>query len=229
MQLFYSEEVFIEKINSLNEEESHHVSKVLRLKKGDIFHLTDGKGSIYKCIIIDVYKSVTYKVIEIEKIAPQRSYYLHIAMSPTKNIERFEFFIEKSVEIGIDEITPIICKRSERKIVKKERLEKIAISAIKQSIKPIKPKINDLTDFEAFIKNFNADYKYIAIMNGDYNIKTLKNPGNYIFLIGPEGDFDNNEIFFAQKNNYQTLSLGSQRLRTETAGIFIATALNILL
>ncbi len=231
MQLFYTPDIKTN-IYTLTEIESKHCIRVLRLSTNDKIQLIDGKGNFYEAKIIDPNpKKCIVEIIETKKDFGKRNHYLHIAIAPTKNIDRFEWFLEKATEIGIDEITPIICKHSERKMIKAERLEKIIISAIKQSIKAYKPKLNNLTNYSDFIRqNFNG-VKYIA--HCEENKKTdLKNSyskgQNVIILIGPEGDFSPNEINLAKQNNFQEISLGESRLRTETAGVVACHTINLL-
>ncbi|MFN4234908.1 MAG: 16S rRNA (uracil(1498)-N(3))-methyltransferase [Bacteroidia bacterium] len=207
----------------LNEEESKHCVKVLRLKEKDIIYLVDGNGGFYKAAISSISgKQCLLKVIEKHNEFGKRNYRLHVAIAPTKNIDRIEWFVEKATEIGIDEITPIICQRSERKIIKTERLEKIAVSAMKQSVKAYLPKINEAASFNDFIKKQNASLKCIAhcLPENKQELKSIIQSSNdVIILIGPEGDFTSQEIDLAIKHNYIPVSLGESRLRTETAGI----------
>ncbi len=231
MQLFYTPYIKTN-IYTLNEIESKHCIKVLRLNVNDHIQLIDGKGNFYEAKITDPNsKKCTVEIVETTRDFGKRNHYLHIAIAPTKNIDRFEWFLEKATEIGIDEITPIICEHSERKILKPDRLEKIIISAIKQSIKAYKPKLNNLTNYSDFIRqNFNG-VKYIA--HCEENKKTdLKNSygkgQNTIILIGPEGDFSTEEIDKARNNNFTEISLGKSRLRTETAGVVACHTINLL-
>jgi len=221
MFVFYSPDITRD-IYSLNEQETKHCLKVLRLSKDDIIYLVDGKGGFYKAKIIDISKTkCSVKVINIIKEYCKSNYYLHIAIAPTKNIDRLEWFIEKSTEIGINEITPIICKRSERKKINIERLGKIMVSAIKQSGKAYLPVINPIIEFEQILSN-NSFYKFIATCKADKlkNLKSLYTKGkNPLVLIGPEGDFTPEEIEIAKQNKFKEVSLGPGILRTETAGI----------
>jgi len=231
MQLFYTPDI---KTNNytLNEIESKHCIRVLRLSTNDKIQLIDGKGSFYEAKIIDPNpKKCIVEIIETKKDFGKRNHYLHIAIAPTKNIDRFEWFLEKATEIGIDEITPILCEHSERKIIKPERLEKVIISAVKQSIKAYKPKLNPLTKYSNLInQNFNG-VKYIAHCQ-DTNKQALKlnyeTGRNVLMLIGPEGDFSPNEIELAKKYNFHETSLGQSRLRTETAGVVACHTINML-
>lgn len=227
MHLFYTPDISGSEY-FLNEEETKHCTKVLRLKENELIYLVDGKGGFYKAAISDISgNKCLLKILETQIDFGKRSYRLHIAIAPTKNIDRFEWFTEKATEIGIDEITPIICQRSERKHIKTERLEKIAISAIKQSVKAYLPKINQTKNFNDFIKTAASDLKCIAhcLPENKQNLKSLiPSQKDILILIGPEGDFTPQEIQMALKNNFIPVSLGESRLRTETAGI-VATAI----
>ena len=228
MQLFFLEKPK-EKI-ILNAEESKHAIKVLRKKNGDILNFTDGKGSLYKAKIINAdSRKCNLEIISHETQEKKHNYYLHIAISPTKNIDRFKFFLEKVTEIGIDEITPIICKHSERKIIKKEKCNKTLLSAMKQSIKYYLPKFNDPISLIDFLKTEIEAKKYIAHCKNDNKKEFIKEPigKKILILIGPEGDFSQDEIKKATQNNFKSISLGNSRLRTETAGIIAATICNI--
>lgn len=230
MQLFYQED--IQENNFLNEEEAKHVIRVLRLIVGDELNIFNGKGDIFHCRIHNISgKKVEIQKVSKEHIEPFGNFKLHIAIAPTKNIARYEWFLEKATEIGIDEITPILCERSERKVINHERLNKILISAIKQSKNPYLPKLNSLTPFNTFISNsFNYE-KYIAHCNND-NIQSLKSlykkDSNALILIGPEGDFSKQEVKTATLKNFIEINLGSSRLRTETAGIVSCHTINLI-
>ena len=222
MRLFYSPDIS-GNTYSLNEEESKHCSKVLRLKEKDIVHLIDGSGGFYKTEIISISnKEVKVRVLNLQKNYQKKNYSLHIAIAPTKNNDRFEWFLEKATEIGIDEITPLLCEHSERKGIKPERFEKILVAAMKQSYKAYLPKLNPLIKFNDFISSTNADQKFIAHCEegAKSNLKKeIETNKKILILIGPEGDFSNEEIELAKTKNYVEISLGSSRLRTETAGI----------
>ena len=227
MQLFYSS--IIEKTVNIPSEENKHLVKVLRKNINDQIHLIDGKGYLYTGRIIKQDKNNSeVEIIKKEKKEKNHNYYLHIAISPTKNISRFEWFLEKATEIGIDEITPIICHRSERQKINKDRSERILISSIKQSLKFHLPKLNDPISYNDFIKQkINGD-KFIAHCLETKKEK-LSNSINKIctILIGPEGDFTEEEINLAKDHGYKPLSLGSSRLRTETAGIVATHSVNL--
>ena len=231
MQLFYNQQITQKGIYNLDEQESLHAIKVLRLKVGDTIDITNGNGFFFKAKIIDTnIKSTCIEVYEIEQEPIKRNYNLHIAIAPTKNSERFEWFVEKAVEIGIDHITPIICQHSERKSLNIDRTEKIIISAMKQSLKAHKTQIYEPIKFEQFVKNnHQTKNKYLAHIETNLTFKNIPKNDDYLFLIGPEGGFSNQEIVLAQNNGFQTIKISEFRLRTETAGIFVANALNVLL
>jgi len=230
MSLFYAPNIASN--NVLPEEESRHAVKVLRLQVGDKIEVVDGKGGFYKAIITNPHPShCGLEITETRLEYAKRDYKLHIAIAPTKNIERLEWFIEKATEIGIDEITPIICRFSERKIIKEERLEKIIISAAKQSVKAYFPKLNPLCTFDELMKNHQAGQKFIAHCY-DYEKQMLQSAirksADILILIGPEGDFSIEEVEKAISLGFTTVSLGESRLRTETAGIVATNTVAII-
>jgi len=207
----------------LPEEESQHAVKVLRLQVGEEITLIDGAGGFYKARITNPHpKHCSFEITETILEYGKRDFHLHIAIAPTKNIERLEWFIEKATEIGIDEITPIICRFSERKVIKAERLEKIIVSASKQSLKAYFPKLNPLCSFDELIKNQQASQKFIAHCY-DEDKRLLQNEvqksNDVLILIGPEGDFSREEVQKAMSAGFIPVSLGNSRLRTETAGV----------
>ncbi|MEC9208935.1 MAG: 16S rRNA (uracil(1498)-N(3))-methyltransferase [Bacteroidota bacterium] len=228
MQLFYLENP--EKEIILTTEESKHTIKVLRKKEGDVLNFTDGKGGFYKAkITIADTKKCRLKIINSEQKAKQHNYHLHIGIAPPKNIDRFEWFLEKATEIGIDEITPIICTRSERKVIKTDRCNKILRSAMKQSLKYHLPKLNNVIPLANFLKSNIDGAKYIAHCEDDekHALKTIDKAENILILIGPEGDFSTVEIKMALENQFKAISLGRSRLRTETAGVIAVHTINI--
>jgi len=227
MLLFYQSN--IEKTPFLSEEDSRHCLKVLRKNIKDKIHIVDGVGGLFECEITKAYeKKCEVRILFVKREFEKREYYLHIAIAPTKNADRIEYFIEKCVEIGIDEITLIQTKHSERKNQKTERLEKIAISAMKQSLKAYLPKVNELMDFNEFIQNANFEAKFLAHLTDD--AKPLKdvaaNKKEVLLMIGPEGDFSQDEILLAQNFGFQLVTLGNSRLRTETAGVVACSIVN---
>jgi len=231
MHLFYTPDLN-GKIHILDEIESKHCIRVLRLNIDDEIQLIDGKGGFYQAKIMDANpKKCKVEITESIQEYGKRNHYLHIAIAPTKSIDRFEWFLEKATEIGIDEITPILCDHSERKILKNERLEKIITSAVKQSIKAYKPVLNKLIDFKSFIESNLPDLKYIAHceQNKKNPLKSVyKKEQDCIILIGPEGDFSPQEIELAKQNQFMDVSLGESRLRTETAGFVACHTINLL-
>ena len=208
---------------TLSEEESQHAVRVLRLQTGDELELVDGAGGYYKAVISNPHpKHCEFVIKETFTEFGKRDYRLHIAIAPTKNIERLEWFIEKCTEIGIDEITPVICRFSERKIIKPERLEKIIVSAAKQSLKAYFPILNPMCSFRDFIQQTTVSQKFIAhCYEQDKQLlqRVYQKSFDAVILIGPEGDFSPEEVQKAIQHHYQPVSLGNSRLRTETAGI----------
>ncbi len=216
----------------LPEEESLHAVKVLRLQTGDEIIVVDGVGGYHKArITLPHHKRCGFEIIETIEEFGKRDYKLHIAIAPTKNIERLEWFIEKATEIGIDEITPIICRFSERKVVKEERLEKIIVSAAKQSVKAYFPELNPLATFDEFINNHKAEVCYIAHcyeQDKKQLCHELVGQKDILILIGPEGDFSKEEVEKAIKKGFTPVSLGDSRLRTETAGVVACSTVAVM-
>lgn len=212
----------------LTEIESKHCVRVLRKKEGDQIFITNGEGTLFKAIITDANSRKCAFNIQSKEKSKQLAPPLHIAIAPTKSIDRFEFFLEKATEIGVSEITPIICDHSERKVVKEERLNKIITAACKQSKNFYFPKLNKLTSIKE-IFSLDVQNKLIAHCSEKEKIelKTLKFKEKTVLLIGPEGDFSNGEIEQALSNGFQPISLGESRLRTETAGIVACTIVNL--
>lgn len=231
MHIFYTPEINSSSL-ILSEEESKHCIKVLRLDTGSLLHLVDGRGGFYDAIIEDPHpKRTKLKIVKKIEDFGKRNHYLHIALAPTKNIERVEWFLEKATEIGIDEITPIICDRSERKEVKLDRLNKVITSAVKQSIKAFHPKLNEAIRFSDFIAKSNNSQKFIAHCMEDAKVSIkdkLMPQGNYLVMIGPEGDFSPLELETALSNDFMPVSLGDSRLRTETAALEACFEINFL-
>jgi len=224
MQLFYNSEITANTQQfTFDKIESKHIVRVLRKKESDKIFITNGFGQLFTSeIIIDNDKKCLVKIINVEHKKKPWNYYLHIAIAPTKLNDRFEWFLEKATEIGIDEITPIICERSERKIVKQERMEKIIHSAAKQSIKFHFPKLNNPTTFNQFIKsNLNGQLFIAHCEENDKKLlkSALKPSTKTTVLIGPEGDFSIKEIKQSLEHKFIPVSLGQSRLRTETAGV----------
>ena len=216
----------------LSEEESKHAVRVLRLNVGDQVQLIDGRGGLYTAEIKDAHpKRTILQITDVVTGFNKRNHYLHIAIAPTKNIERLEWFLEKATEIGIDEISLIICQRSERKEAKVDRLNKIITSAIKQSLKAYHPILNEPEPLSKLLaRNFNGQ-KFIAHCE-EGNKTSLKQDislnGKYLILIGPEGDFSPKEIEDALQNDFKAITLGQSRLRTETAALEACFEVNFL-
>lgn len=223
MQLFYNPTIAeATTLFAFNNEESKHIIKVLRKKEGDFLFVTNGLGVLFKTeITIASSSKCTVKINSFEK-QEKPIFNIHLAVAPTKMNERYEWFLEKATEIGIQEITPIICEHSERKIVKTERFQKILESAMKQSLNLYLPKLNEPTTYKEFVKKKFDGQKFIAHCEAT-NKKSLKNElkkeANVTILIGPEGDFSTLEIQQATENKFIPVSLGNTRLRTETAAI----------
>ena len=234
MQLFYSPNIDKEsQIYTFNKEESRHIIRVLRKKEGDFLHITNGKGFLINAEINHANdKKCMVSILSFEKQPKTWNYYLHIAIAPTKMNDRFEWFIEKATEIGIDEITPIICDNSERRILKTERVQKVLISAMKQSLKFNLPKLNKPVKFSEIINTSFEGNKFIAHCEDPNQKNTLKNllkpDQNTLVLIGPEGDFSPKEISLSLQHKFIPLSLGSSRLRTETAGIVVCNTISVI-
>ncbi|MFN7099795.1 MAG: 16S rRNA (uracil(1498)-N(3))-methyltransferase [Flavobacterium sp.] len=223
MQLFYNPTINeTTEVFSFDKEESKHIIKVLRKKDTDILHVTNGLGLLFTTeITLASDSKCAVKVNSITK-ADQPNYNLHLAVAPTKMNDRFEWFLEKATEIGIHEITPIICDHSERKTINLERFEKIILTAMKQSNALFLPKLNPAVSFKDFIKQDQNSTKLIAHCEetDKKSLKSvLKTGENYTIMIGPEGDFSAKEIQLAIENNFTPVTLGTTRLRTETAAV----------
>lgn len=218
---------------TFDKDESRHLIKVLRKKEGDVVYITNGKGYFFTTkISIANEKKCVVLINTVEFKNKERPFYLHIAIAPTKLNDRYEWFLEKAVEIGIDEITPIICKNSERKIIKVDRMKKIIQSAVKQSLQFHVPIFNEPVLFDDFLKEQKATQKFIAHCEDENNKVFLQNiakPQNDILvLVGPEGDFTPKEIENTIKQDFIPVTLGNNRLRTETAGVYISSIMTLL-
>lgn len=216
----------------LDKTESAHAIRVLRLKSGDIVELVDGIGGFFKAQIVEAHaKQCQLKIVEQVDTGFNRDVDLHIAIAPTKNNDRFEWFLEKSTELGINRITPLLCEHSERKVLKHERMLKILVSAMKQSQKAVLPQLDEMVRLNDFLKDEYNAQKMIAYVDKEHtqSAKDLyKSKSNLLMLIGPEGDFSPEEVLMAKENDFAPVSLGSERLRTETAGVAACAMFNVL-
>ncbi len=227
MAIFY-EKGISEGVRTLSEEESKHCAQVLRHKSGDEILIIDGNGGKHHAILSQVSKkSCSFDIIRSE-IEPGKNFNTHLAIAPTKNADRMEWLVEKLGEIGVDELTFIRTQHSERKHLRQDRLEKKAISAMKQSGSSFKLKINEMVDLELFIDQANADKKFIAHVDPShpYLGNTIDPGKKSCLLIGPEGDFSKKELDIAMKNGFDPVSLGKNTLRTETAGLIACCLVN---
>ncbi len=234
MILFYTDDIQ-DGLATLAQEEARHCLQSLRKKSGDTIQFVDGKGGFYEGEIIEASKKKC--VLSIKSVIENYNapdFQLHIAIAPTKNISRFEWFLEKTTEFGISTVTPLLCQRSERKNIRTDRLRKIMLTAMKQSLKAYLPKLNELSKFQDFIKSpadSSFDY-FIAHCHPDKALSHLKDVAkknkNICILIGPEGDFSKEEVELALQQGYEGISLGKSRLRTETAGIAACHISNLI-
>ena len=234
MQLFYSENI-TGNIITLNEEESKHCGRVLRKKLHDEIEVIDGKGNYFKAVIIDEnFKEVIAEIKETVSNWKVNNYSITIAMALSKNPERFEWFCEKAAEIGVNEIVPLVTTRTEKKQFKPERVQKILLSAIKQSGKALLPVLQPEVSLKQFFKDstqYSQHEKYIGWCETglETHLKNQYTKGkNVVILIGPEGDFTKDEVDMAISENYKPISLGNSRLRMETAGIVACHIVNLL-
>ena len=232
MQLFFNEQI-VGPVFDLDQEESKHLIKVLRKNKGDQVAFTDGKGNLYSCTIEHADLKRTKLRIDKTQYVPEEDYRIHLAISPTKNLDRLEWMLEKITEIGVHQITLIQTKHGERPHLKLDRLEKKIISACKQSVKTRRPILNPLIPFQEFLKlhNNQLSQKFIAYVDQDHDshlFEAASPGGNCIIMIGPEGDFSKDEIKTALSHQYQPVSLGKSRLRTETAGLAAVHILQLI-
>lgn len=229
MHLFYAPHIALS--HELPVDEAAHALRVLRLQPGDEVNLTDGQGCFYRARISECNrKRCLVEVEEKEKQAPLWKGHLHIALAPTKNMDRMEWLAEKATEIGFDELTFLNCQWSERHIVKGERIEKILVSAMKQSLKARLPKLNEMTEFTRFVKQPFNGQKFIAHCHeGDKQLlrQALQPDQDALVLIGPEGDFTPAEVDEAIKQGFTPVSLGNTRLRTETAALVAVHLMNL--
>ena len=229
MHVFYTPD--IQNRAELPAEEAAHAIRVLRLQAGDEVTLTDGKGNFYRAeISVASNKRCLVNILETQPQEPLWQGHLHIAMAPTKNMDRTEWFAEKATEIGFDELTFLNCRFSERKVIKTERIQKILVSAIKQSLKARLPLLNEMTDFDKFVRQPFNGQKFIAhCYEGEKPLlrDVSKRGQDALVLIGPEGDFSEEEVKLAIEQGFQPISLGRSRLRTETAALVACHILNL--
>ena len=248
MNLFYAPD--IAQTLYLPEEESQHCVKVLRMKAGDRIHIIDGVGGLYEAEILESHpKRTQVSILSEQHEYGRRPFRLHLAVAPTKNIDRFEWFVEKATEIGFDELTPLCCRYSERKVIKPERIEKILVSAAKQSLKAYVPRLNPMTTFKEFISKYASEETECSPKLGElpkaegcvnssfltphsspfiahcydhpkqHLLHACPPASDVVVMVGPEGDFSEEEVELALRNSFQAITLGESRLRTETAGI----------
>lgn len=239
MQLFFASNTDSD-YYTLSEEESHHCVKVMRLVAGDHVAVTDGNGTLCHCTIVEPHpKHCILKVDTRISDYGRHSFHLHVAVAPTKNTARMEWFVEKAVEMGIDEITPIICDHSERCVLRQDRLQKIAISAMKQSLKTFMPLIHPPTPLSELINSSTTQQlnssttqqRFVAYCDGDHRtpLHDIYSPGcNALILIGPEGDFSQQEIESSLAAGLIPVTLGQYRLRTETAALAATAFFNLV-
>lgn len=234
MQIFYEPDILTNG-GILNEEESKHCIRVLRHKNGDQIHVIDGKGTRAICTIINASPKACEIKIEEQETKKSNKPECHIAIAPTKSIDRFEWFLEKSTELGINKITPLLCHQSERKQIKLPRLERVITAATKQCLRFWRPSITELTDIRKFLTSQHREkHKFIAHCSEEERKELLselkKNTemSDILILIGPEGDFSSDEIETALANGFTPVVMGKNRLRTETAGIAACMAVTMI-
>jgi 16S rRNA (uracil1498-N3)-methyltransferase len=233
MNIFYCPDIAAGEA-TLSAEESAHCIRVLRLGQGDKVQVIDGKGGFFMAeIAVPEAKKCRLQILEPIEHGKAHHYKTGIAIAPTKNMDRFEWFIEKSVEIGIDIIIPLLCHRSERRVLKTDRLQKLIISTMKQAIIPYQPVLHELTEFKSFVQKQGAcaGNRFVAHCEdtGKRNLQDVCNAGmDAMVLIGPEGDFSPDEISLAIRHGFIPVSLGQNRLRTETAGVVACTIVNMV-
>lgn len=229
--IFYAPQILINP--ELPHEEAIHCVKVLRKREGDKILVTDGKGHFFDALILQANpKHCVVDIINSMDYSNNRDFFIQIAFAPTKNLDRIEWFAEKATEIGIDKFTPLLCRYSERKEIKIPRIEKILVSAMKQSQKAVLPQLEEMQPFSSFIKKPFDGKKFIAHCYDGKGVSLLKNVygkgENALVLIGPEGDFSETEVEEASRNGFTPISLGDSRLRTETAALVACHTIHIL-
>jgi len=235
MQLFYSPDILSDIIPQqvqLGEEESAHCVRVLRKKAGDTIQITDGRGGLFEAVVNNNDpKKCLVTIVSASGIMPRKSYRLRIAVAPTKNIERFEWFLEKATEMGITEITPVICEHSERTVLRTDRLQKILISAMKQSMNLHMPVLHESVKLSDFLEKEFTGQKFIGYVEEKQEVllkQRYQKGSDCLVLIGPEGDFSKDELKEAKQKGFEAISLGNSRLRTETAALVATMTINLL-
>ncbi|MGB3852251.1 MAG: RsmE family RNA methyltransferase [Tunicatimonas sp.] len=216
---------------ALSPDESRHGVQVLRLRAGDPLTVVDGRGTYYEAVVKEANAKRCTLAIERTRREDSRPHRIHLAVAPTKNIDRTEWLVEKAVEVGVDQLSFVVTAHSERRVLKTERLMKKAVAAMKQAGRATLPTINDIQTLSAFLKRPTEAQRFIAYVEANSNIhlKQLARPtGSYVVLVGPEGGFSPAEVAQAEQSDYRPVSLGSYRLRTETAGLVAALTLNLL-
>ncbi|MEM7486314.1 MAG: 16S rRNA (uracil(1498)-N(3))-methyltransferase [Bacteroidota bacterium] len=232
MQLFYNS-TLTEKLHEFffSAEESKHILRVLRKKEGETLFITNGKGFLFEAeILVTDLRKCKARIISAKKSIPKR-HKLHLVVAPTKMNDRYEWFLEKATEIGVNEITPIICDHSERKTIKVERMERVMQSAMKQSLQTFLPKLNPIISYQEFMNSKLNGFKFIAHCDEGEKMEFKRKAvadSNIIVLIGPEGDFSKTEIGLAKSKGFVPVSLGANRLRTETAAIVACTIVSMV-
>jgi 16S rRNA (uracil1498-N3)-methyltransferase len=218
--------------HTLDKDDSNHLVRVLRIKQGDKVFVTNGKGLVYECVVTDPNpRGCQLEIIQLKDGDDKRKFNLSIGIAPTKNINRFEWFLEKSTEIGIDTFIPVHTENSERKVIKEERLSRVITAAVKQSLKSFHPELKSMTSFSELIKLPFDGQKFIAYVDSTVKEELhhlCKPVTNTLVLIGPEGDFSTDEISLAREHGFIPVKLGPSRLRTETAGVVACHTINLV-
>ena len=233
MLLFYATNIASE-IITLDENDSKHAIKVLRLKIGDKIYVVNGSGNLFKCEILDAHPKKCTLTILNKEFQTNPFEQISIAVAPTKNNNRYEWFLEKATEIGIGSIIPIVTKNSERKVIKEDRMEKVLVAAMKQSLKRYVPILKSAITFKALVEQHSSSDLNLLIAHCYPDIpkekiyKRVNSSKSTLLLIGPEGDFSKDEVEFALQNGFQSVTLGDARLRTETAAIMACVQLNMI-
>ncbi|MBN2615509.1 MAG: 16S rRNA (uracil(1498)-N(3))-methyltransferase [Bacteroidales bacterium] len=230
-RLFYCTDI-VEPAFDLNSEESGHIVRVLRMKPGDEVDFTNGKGMLFHCVLThDNPKACRFEILSSEPGKDKRNFQLHLAVAPTKNISRYEWFLEKATEMGVDRITPFYGKHSERKVIKTDRLKRVITAALKQSLKTVHPVLDEGVSFTQLINQPFEGQKFIAYIDDGVTLELSKayTPGeNALVLIGPEGGFHSDEAAAAKTAGFVPVKLGPFRLRTETAAIAACHTIQLL-